>query len=810
MKAITKATSILLCICMLITILTVYVSAAEQQTAGSEKELWTTGVSDVVSNDHDCTEDSQFYDGEEFSDFLEVNEDVVLYENVVQIDDDAEKIKSSIISEDVFSLNGYVESGTELVSIDEYYDFSKIDKYQIAEWTYQIGALSESDAVECLCDLIIGRNFDNIDCLEGVFDRINTYRNQHQNDISLELANKINEVMNPIGLSAQEDGVAVAAISSESTYSNSYFTVHYDNTKDTYAEAKEVANYFVTIRNLYANMGFEMPILETGETRYHVYLDPAADADGTAAASTFKTDYSGNKCASYIYLYSFTTLDTETKEDIAHEFFHAIQNAYNHDSGWFKEACANWGSITTSGSSTKAVWFINEFVDSPASMTLDAGYGATVFPLAIHYKFGGSNAILSIYNEYSTWSSTNLSLTQIREVVTNGISDAGYSGGFDLAYRAMASYLYRPNVWYDDVFAGGANIVNNRVITKSTVSTKVTSFSDSVDYLASDYFTIALPSNVSAASVKVDITFGNSNGRVQRYKVTNDGTHWVSYNSASSNASSFTEVDVGNTITTLGFVVSNLSSTESMSYSVKITVMPKAENMTVSGITDSRYTERMVYLDAGETAEFNITFGSSGTKLIQTFGTKDTVMELYSSSGALLVSDECDDAGYRLNSLLSYYFSAGVQYTLKVRYYSSATSGVCKLALTPSYGAREGDADSIETYENIKTVTGYTGYTWETFAVKNYTRVITFTAPYADDYTFEISSDFDTYLYVIDPRSTEFIVSGTDYNDDAGESLNAMLSRELETNVPYLVIYSGFNLSNDNHTGDLTLDISRN
>ena len=443
-------------------------------------------------------------------------------------------------------------------------------------------------------------------------------------------------------------------------------------------------------------------------------------------------------------------------------------------------------------------------------MTLDAGYGATVFPLAIHYKFGGSNAILSIYNEYSTWSSTNLSLTQIREMVTNGISDAGYSGGFDLAYRAMASYLYKPSVWYGDVFAGGTNIVNNRLITKNSNSARVTSFSESVDYLASDYFTIALPSDVSAASVKVDITFGDSNGRVQRYKVTNDGTHWISYNSVSSNVSSFTEVDVGNTITTLGFVVSNLGDSGTMSYTVKITVMPKDENISISGITDSRYTERMVYLDAGETAEFNITFNTAGTKLVQTFGTKDTVMELYSSSGTLLVSDDCDDGGYSLNSLFGYYFSAGVQYTLKVRYYSTSTSGICKLAITPAYGARESDADSIETYENIKTVTGYTGYTWNTFAVLNYTRVITFTAPYEDDYTFEISSDFDTYLYVIDPRSTEFIISGTDYNDDSGDAMNAKLSRMLEIDVPYFVIYSGFNLANDSYTGDLTLNISRN
>lgn len=112
MKTITKATSILLCICMLITILTVYVSAAEQQVAGSEKDLWSTGISDVVSNDHDCTEDSQFYDGEEFSDFLDVNEDVVLYENVVQIDDDAENFDTYLYVIDPRSTE-FIVSGTD-------------------------------------------------------------------------------------------------------------------------------------------------------------------------------------------------------------------------------------------------------------------------------------------------------------------------------------------------------------------------------------------------------------------------------------------------------------------------------------------------------------------------------------------------------------------------------------------------------------------------------------------------------------------------------------------------------------------------
>lgn len=193
--------------------------------------------------------------------------------------------------------------------------------------------------------------------------------------------------------------------------------------------------------------------------------------------------------------------------------------------------------------------------------------------------------------------------------------------------------------------------------------------------------------------------------------------------------------------------------------------------------------------------------------MFQTFGTKDTKLELYSSSGTLLDSD--DDDGYGLNALLRYYVTKDVEYTIRIYFYSSTNTGDTKLAITPAFGALNSDVDVLETYENIYSIKSYTGFTWLTFAQPNYTRVITFTPPSNGTYKFEITSEFDTYIYVLDPRSYEAIERNVDYNDDAGDGLNALLEIELAENIPYLVIYSAFSPNSMSEQKDLTLHITK-
>ena len=61
-------------------------------------------------------------------------------------------------------------------------------------------------------------------------------------------------------------------------------------------------------------------------------------------------------------------------------------------------------------------------------------------------------------------------------------------------------------------------------------------------------------------------------------------------------------------------------------------------------------------------------------------------------------------------------------------------------------------------------------------------------------YTVETEGDIDTYIYLIDPRST-YLLSSSNYNDDSGEGLNASLNKELAANIPYLIVYTRYSLT---------------
>lgn len=222
---------------------------------------------------------------------------------------------------------------------------------------------------------------------------------------------------------------------------------------------------------------------------------------------------------------------------------------------------------------------------------------------------------------------------------------------------------------------------------------------------------------------------------------------------------------------------------------------------TINIASNKRYYEDKVTLGKGEYKDYYITFGASGTKVIQTFGEKDSYLYLYDANDKLLASN--DDGGYKTNSLIRYYCSANSQYKVRVKFYSTSQSGEIKLAITPSYGALKSDASYLDKYENIYN-TSSSNFTFNTFSTKGYVRLFTYTPAEKADYTIETEGNIDTYIYLIDPRST-YLLTSAEYNDDAGEGLNASISKELAQNIPYLIVYSRYNLNGDGANFSLRL-----
>ena len=160
--------------------------------------------------------------------------------------------------------------------------------------------------------------------------------------------------------------------------------------------------------------------------------------------------------------------------------------------------------------------------------------------------------------------------------------------------------------------------------------------------------------------------------------------------------------------------------------------------------------------------------------------------------------------------MVRYYCTAGTTYKVRVSFFSSSRAGEFMFAVTPANGVLNSGSSTLSSYEDIWAVTGYTGYTFNTWTVLNQTKFLTFTAPSSGEYTFEITSEYDTYIYVIDPRSFSMWKDDRDFNDDDGEGLNPKIVRELETGVPYLVVYSSYNIQNSSAIGNISVHIGKN
>lgn len=273
----------------------------------------------------------------------------------------------------------------------------------------------------------------------------------------------------------------------------------------------------------------------------------------------------------------------------------------------------------------------------------------------------------------------------------------------------------------------------------------------------------------------------------------------------------------GNTFSVAVIAYQNNSPQTGGYYSSRLTcTKPILQNQTATARMNSsiRYLERPITLAAGQYYEIAVTFETAGSKIIQTFGTQDTVIEIYSESGTLLVGrSTTDDQGYGYNAFVRYYTSANTTYIIRVRLFSSVGYGKTKLAIAPAYMVRNGEADSITTYNDIYNINTYTDFTLYDYATRYYTHMVTYTPPSSGTYTISLESEFDNYLYVIDPRSSELIKLEIDYNDDFNGS-NASITRNLEAGIPYLIITCQYNPSsafeNLDKGDDLILRISKN
>lgn len=256
------------------------------------------------------------------------------------------------------------------------------------------------------------------------------------------------------------------------------------------------------------------------------------------------------------------------------------------------------------------------------------------------------------------------------------------------------------------------------------------------------------------------------------------------------------------TVAVAAMQTDDYSTGEYISASTTAYTKPTPTNLleSISLSASSRYTERIVNLQPNQYIDYTLNFPVDGNQVIQTFGTKDTKLYLYDSNGTQLAYN--DDSGYSLNALINYSFKQNVTYTLRVQFYSSSEAGKIRIAIIPQ-------KSSYSSYESF--FQGPENWSAHSGSLSEYnSAILRYNSSTAKSVTFTTNCEFDAYLYVIDPRSTDAISSSDSgasvYNDDGAGSLQAKITKQLDANVPYLVILTAFNPSTQ--SGNYTISFS--
>ena len=795
----------------IVTIATMLISTSSLKTFAYSKaeENVDSMISDIQTEDYYRNKRAVYTEFEAPQTF-DINQDLYVLDetSILDIPKNAthsifsakSEILSSIKSDSKFEINGTINILGKTSSIGTYYNFSNISKYEIADWAYRANIITEEEKIECYCELILSGNFGNICCLESVIEEISKY--SKSNLISLNLKNKIDLIFHPTASTRTIPSDILYSFSTEN------FVVHYGIKTPEY-KAIQVANYFEGIRSQFIELGFRTPLLEQNQTKYNVYLTYLPSSSGgiqSAAATTVKVNDSSSNpvCSSYIVIYDFgesTVFDTYVKEVATHEYFHAIQNAYNHKSNWFKEACANWAVININGSTLSCRNKIHSFSYMSTTMTNDdisvnPLYGACVFPLTIQHYYGGVDTIKSIYTMYGNYPPNSVTQTKLREIITEGICDSGYDGSFEEAYRVMVGYMLSPQVWFynyaSDVsyWSPNTNSTDPRLIPLEVNS----SATGVLNNMTSKYFKISLPTSFSG-SILIEVTFDGEGGTIQKYQRTNDVQKLLTFPNTYStglNGEAFAlQLNPDSSLNESVIMISNTAEDGSLNYSITLTLLPLSQEIRTQ--TNSKYNEYVQNFQNGKYKYVKVTFSPLVNRIYQTFGSADTEIILFDRDGDSLTYD--DNNGYENNAFASCNIAINTVHLI-IKNNDYQTNSSTKLAITPTYGTINSTPHTgiINSYNEIECITRSNIY-FRSYAEKNYTRFAIFIPEATKSYTISIHSAIDSYVYIIDPRSN-LLLTSQNYNDNGAQNgMDASLTITLTRNIPYLIMYSAKDLT---------------
>jgi len=181
-----------------------------------------------------------------------------------------------------------------------------------------------------------------------------------------------------------------------------------------------------------------------GTNLYDVYMHHYSGAYGVTwpESPSSQRPGRGNDYTSYIFVdptysgFGYSNRDLPMQVTTAHEFFHAVQMAYNVNAGsWFMENCATWMEDVIWDAVNDNYAYIPSFFNNPhMSLTTANGgyeYGAFLWPTYLEERFG-----FGLIHTIWEWTITNTAYSAVIQVLDE------YATGIVAAFPEFATWNY--------------------------------------------------------------------------------------------------------------------------------------------------------------------------------------------------------------------------------------------------------------------------------------------------------------------------------------------------------------------------------
>ncbi|TYQ16222.1 UNVERIFIED_CONTAM: hypothetical protein Cloal_2744 [Acetivibrio alkalicellulosi] len=272
---------------------------------------------------------------------------------------------------------------------------------------------------------------------------------------------------------------------------------------------KHISDAFENVKNITCiKRNFRIPIIDEGKDSMDIYVYDLNGVYGYASSiKIYNSLPNGARTAScYIAVdnnYSPSKGFKKSPEDClnvtaAHEFFHAVQFAYNLDADfWWMEASATWNEDEIYDEVNDYLGYLKTFFLNPHRSLDKTSYDGVIFAKFLSEHFGGYEIIRSIWETQSNYHKN--SINAIDQVLMDNFNNENIS----TAYNRFMAYNYNPSQFYKEGHLWTTPIATQNTHTSYPVQLQCSK----LDHLASNYqmFSLKAQQTPKTLSIMVNI-----------------------------------------------------------------------------------------------------------------------------------------------------------------------------------------------------------------------------------------------------------------------------------------------------------------